>query len=164
MLKHRNQYTVGNNSITRRKWGRGLRWFGLASLLSLTVTAGQPSAEAKNFTVQSLRGNWGFSGSGTISPPTVPQITWGAVVGILTFDGSGGCSMSNTANIGGTTTAQTSQTCTYTVNPDGTGSIVAQFPGDPGPLPLSFVLVDGGDELHLIRTDIAVATGVAKRQ
>jgi hypothetical protein len=164
MSKQQNLYTFDNNSNAPRKrvWGRRVRT--LASLLLLTLMTGQAGAEAGSFTTQSLRGHWGFSGSGTISPPVVPMVTWGAVVGVMTFDGIGECSISQTLNNGGITISQTSKICTYTVDPNGAGAIEALFPDDPGPLPLSFVLVDGGKEFQMIRTDVAVAVGVAKKQ
>jgi len=47
---------------------------------------------------------------------------------------------------------------------NGRGSINVAFPGDPGPVPLSFVLVDHDREMRFIRTDLGVAAGVAKLQ
>ncbi len=117
------------------------------------------------FTNESIEGRWGFSAQGTILPPALPDATPAVAVGILDFDGSGGCSITDTTNLGGTKVGpQTSETCTYSVNPDGTGTFSVAFPGDPGPAPVSFVIVNKAKEIRTIRTDLGVATGVAKRQ
>jgi len=75
----------------------------------------------------------------------------------------------DTINIGGTAIPPSpppreSETCEYDVFPNGFGTILVTFDGDPGPTPLSFVIVDGGNEIRFIRTDLGVASGVAKRQ
>ncbi len=118
------------------------------------------------FTNESIEGRWGSSIQGTILPPFAPPATPAAAVGILNFDGVGGCSITDTVNIGGTVIGpRTSTTCTYSVNPDGTGTFSVAFPGDPGPTPISFVIVNKAKEIRTIRTDnVAVAAGVAKRQ
>ncbi len=98
-------------------------------------------------------------------PPALPAATPAVAVGILDFDGAGGCSITDTTNLGGTKIGpQTSATCTYSVNPDGTGTFSVAVPGDPGPAPVSFVIVNKMKEIRTIRTDLGVATGVAKRQ
>ena len=131
--------------------------FGLVSLV--------PSTQADDyFTDESLEGVWGFSAAGTIVPPAVPAATPAVAVGTMTFDGHGGCSIADTINIGGISASRTSTTCTYTVHADGTGSLSVVFPGDPGPTPLAFVIVNDADEMRFIRTDLGVASGVAKRQ
>ena len=59
----------------------------------------------------------------------------------------------------------TSETCNYSVNPDGTGAYSLAFAGDPEATPISFVIVNNMLEIRDIRTDdLAVAMGVAKRQ
>ena len=141
------------------------RGFLLLLVLGLANTVPCTSAGADDeFKNKSISGTWGFSAAGTIVPPAVPAATPAVAVGVMTFDGKGGCSISDTINIGGTSASRTSTTCTYTVNPDGTGSLSAQFPGDPGPTPLSFVIVNDENEIRFIRTDLGVASGVAKRQ
>jgi hypothetical protein len=105
---------------------------------------------------------------GTIVDPASAAQTPAAAVGIMDFDGNGGCEIVDQINIGGQAISpagfRTSTTCSYAVNPDGTGTIIAEFTGDPGPTPLSFVIVDDKNELRFIRTDVGVAEGVAKRQ
>ncbi len=95
----------------------------------------------------------------------VPTATPASAVGIMTFDGTDGCKFFDTLNIGGVSSGfRTSTACTYSVNPDGTGSLSVMFPGDPGPTPLSFVIVDHKKEIRFIRNDFVVGSGVAKRQ
>lgn len=116
------------------------------------------------FTDRSLKGVWGFSGLGTIVPPATPAPIPAAAVGIMRFDGDGFCAISDTVNIGGGSASRETFSCEYAVNPDGSGTITAEFPGDPGPVPLSFVLVRGAKAFHWIRTDLGVARGTAERQ
>jgi len=116
------------------------------------------------FSAESIEGVWGFSAAGTIVPPAVPAATPAVAVGTMTFDGDELCSISDTINIGGQVMSRTSMECTYIVNADGRGSILAEFPGDPGPTPLDFVIVNDEEELRFIRSDLGVASGVAKRQ
>ncbi len=124
---------------------------------------------AAGFSSETIEGNWGFSGSGTILPPALPAPTVAVVVGIFSFDGSGGCTITDQINIGGQAIPsslgfRSSQSCSYLVNRDGTGTIEVIFPGDPAPTPLSFVIVDEAEELYFIRADLGVANGVATRQ
>jgi len=146
-----------SKTTSKRALFRVLFALGLASIVS--------SAEAEpQFTVRSLSGAFGFSAAGTVVPPALPVATPAAAVGTMTFDRNGACVISDTINIGGMSASRTSTTCAYTVNQDGTGSISTLFPGDPGPIPLSFVIVNQENEIRFIRTDLGVATGVAKKQ
>ena len=54
--------------------------------------------------------------------------------------------------------------CAYVVRPDGTGSILENFPNAPGKVILDFVITDQGNEIRFIRRDIVMARGVMKRQ
>ncbi len=116
------------------------------------------------FTDETIEGRWGFSAAGTIVPPAFPTATPAAAVGIFDFDGEGVCVILDTINIGGVSASRTSDSCDYAVDADGTGTILAQFPGEPGPVPLSFVLIENAKSLRFIRTDLGVASGVAERQ
>ena len=118
------------------------------------------------FTNESIKGRWGFSAQGTVLPPAVPVPTLAAAVGIVDFDGVGGCSITDTVNLGGTKIGPlTTKTCTYSVNSNGTGTLSFAFPDDPGPTPVSFVIMDNMKEIRDIRTDqFAVAVGIFKRQ
>lgn len=132
----------------------------IAALVAFSAT----SDAGEHFTLQSLRGAWGFSASGTLGGGTVQA----AAVGLITFDGVGGCVDEARLNAGGTVVALTSVTCSYTVNSDGTGTLIATF-APAGAFTTDFVLVDNAKEFHFIVSDTAqpgatVASGVAKRQ
>lgn len=133
----------------------------LAALLACVGT----SHASGRFTLRSLRGVYGFSGSGTLFGGTVQA----AVVGLNSFDGAGGCRITARLNAGGMVTSLTSATCSYTVNPDGTGSTTVTFNEPPfGPFRSDFVIVDQAKELRFVLSDLfgggTVASGVAKRQ
>lgn len=143
--------------------------FGLAIVGIGTILVPSTSAAGRQaFTDKTVSGIWGFSASGTIVPPALPSPTPAAAVGIIEFDGNGGCTFTDQINIGGTaipsTGFRTSAFCAYGVNSDGTGTISVSFPSDPAPTPLAFVIVDNAKEIQFIRTDAGVASGVAKRQ
>lgn len=129
-----------------------------------TAATWGPAAQGQQFDERSLRGTYGFSAAGTILPPALPQPTPAVAVGTMTFDGRGACSISDTINIGGTSASRTSTSGTYSVAPDGSGTMAVTFAGEPGPTPLAFVIVDHTKELRFIRTDLGVAEGVATRQ
>ena len=137
-----------------------------SSMIIAPVLADDDDDGDRVFTNESIKGRWGFLAQGTVLPPAVPAATPAAAVGILYFDGVGGCTLTDTFNIGGTTFGPlTSETCTYSVNPDGTGTWSFAFPGDLEPTPLSFVIVNDMQEIVDVRTDsFAVAFGVIKRQ
>lgn len=120
------------------------------------------------FTEQSIKGAWGFSGNfGMIVSPDNPDPVPSAAVGRVLFDGKGGCSVTTTVNVNGTIVGpMSSDTCTYSVNPDGTGTSVAEFPGDPfnEPASVSFVIVDRKKEIRFMNTTSVVAGFIAKRQ
>jgi hypothetical protein len=147
------------NKLTWRKKATGT----VLSLLFLVAATSLWAADEPQFTNQSLQGKWAFSGSGTIVPPATPQPAPAVAVGIMTFDGNGGCSITDTINIGGASLSRSSLSCTYVVDADGQGSLTAQFPGDPGPTPLALVLISN-NEFRFIRKDLGVASGVASRQ
>ncbi len=134
----------------------------------VVVLEGDDAGEAEAagvFSERTIRGRWGFNGLGRIVPPAFDPPAEAAAVGIMTFDGEGGLRIDDVININGTAIGpRTSTSGSYTVNPDGTGEMVVQFIGDPGPTPLSFVIVDRRREIRFIRTDLGVGGGVAKRQ
>ncbi len=148
----------------------GIVVVALAVLFSVGTLLATPSVadDDDDFTNESIEGDWGFSASGTIVPPAVPTNTPAAAVGIMSFDGTGGCSFTDQINIGGAAIPpvgfRTSIDCSYAVNSNGTGTVSVTFPGDPGPTPLTFVIIDGEEEFRFIRTDLGVAEGLAKRQ
>jgi hypothetical protein len=133
----------------------------LAGMLASVST----SQAVSSFSLRSLRGTYGFSGSGTLAGGTVQA----AIVGVNSFDGAGGCRIRARLNAGGAVTSLTSATCSYTVNSNGTGLITVTFNEPPfGPFRSDFVLVDARKEIRFVLSDGfgggTVASGVAKRQ
>jgi hypothetical protein len=143
--------------------------FGVSMMLATSGKAeGDNDDPGREFTDRSIKGTWGFSGGiGYLVPPAAPEALPAVGLGIVTFDGTGGCIVSNTANINGETFGPfSSDSCTYSVNPDGTGTSVAEFSEGPvpGAVPVSFVIVDHGRKIWFIRTDSVVASFEAKKQ
>ena len=120
------------------------------------------------FSNRSIQGKWGFSGGlGYIVPPDAPELTPVSGLGTVYFDGRGGCVVKSTVNVAGTLVGPaTSDSCTYSVNPDGTGVSTAWFSeqGAPESSSIAFVIVEHGRELRAINTDALVGGFVAKRQ
>jgi hypothetical protein len=126
-----------------------------------------PVLAQSGFTGERIQGTWAFSATGVFPTPSSPPTpTPFALVGLLTFEGNDQCSMTFTINAGGQSWDSVSDTCTFRVNPDGSGAIEATFvPGQVffPPLRLFFVIVNA-DEILAIRTDNVVASGVLHRQ
>ena len=137
-----------------------------AALVSGWAMGGAASASdhGDGWSARSLAGGWGFSAAGTIMPPAVASPVPAAAEGTMEFDGSGGCRVTDTLNVGGTSSKRVSTTCHYSVGADARGTLTAEFPDEPAPVPLVFVLVRHGSEFRFIRADAVVASGVADRQ
>lgn len=132
----------------------------LAAMLSVTV------ADDDGFNLGTFEGDWGFSGDGwlvTDAPPGIPI----AGVGIISFDGEGGCVVTGTTHLFGVVFDANSVACIYTVDPDGTGTSTAEFPPLPGiannVISTAFVIVDDARELRLMQTSLIVSGFEAKR-
>jgi hypothetical protein len=135
---------------------RRVRFLAIAAALAAAVLAGGGDSRAQGGSA--LHGSWGFSATGVV------EVIHAAAVGVMTFDNAGGCSITDTINVGGVSFSRTSSACSYVLGSNGMGTISVTFPGDPAPVPLAFVLVDNNRELRFIRTDVGIAEGVAKRQ
>jgi hypothetical protein len=137
----------------------------LGVILALTAANYIAAAEESTFTNLSLKGQWGFSDQILVVPPAVPEPSPAVSVGILDLDGQGNCSGSDRLNLNGTDIGPRSfDTCTYSVNPDGTGSITVTVEDDPNPVSVFFVIVDKKREFRYILSGVLVGEGVAKRQ
>ncbi len=88
-------------------------------LLVLVTIVFVLSAQATTFSNASLQGSYSFLGSRWTADVTAPQ---GGVIGVMTFDGVGNFTESYTGMVNGSLVAST-VTGTYTVNPNGTGTI-----------------------------------------
>ena len=139
---------------------------GTSMITAVVVADDDNDDDNRVFTNKSIKGRWGFSAQGTILPPFAPALTPASAVGTLDFDGSGGCSITDTENIGGIVIpfrTTDDGDCMYSVNPDGTGTLSFAFPGDPGPGLVSFVILNKNEVRDMRADSLAVATGVWKR-
>lgn len=126
---------------------------------------GVQADDNESFSNRSLRGAYGFLASGTLNGNAA------IAVGRYTFDGDGTCTQSQTVNVSGVTPGGigpiVATACSYTVQPDGTGTITLAVPGF-GAFHLAFVIVDKKKELQLITLDVGpagvIAPLVAKKQ
>jgi hypothetical protein len=132
-----------------------------AAAIALTTWCG-PLHAGDHFSVASLNGSYGFSGSGTIGFGRFAA----AVVGTTSYDGAGGCSVTARLNATGILIPLTTATCSYTVDPDGTGTLNVVL-NEGLTFISSFVILDGGKEQHFVLTDpfnSTVANGTAMKQ
>jgi hypothetical protein len=124
-----------------------------------------PAAKAATGrSIASLSGTYGYTVLGTLGS-TTPL----AALGTLVFDGNGGISGSETMQIYGQgTQTQVLQGC-YTVNSDGSGTILINYPAPPAPAQdpdnpnyatpqaltarYSFVMVNGVTEILGMRSE-----------
>ena len=137
--------------------------FTIAAALTLTLAI-SPTVQASdkgcsNFT---LRGTYAQKGTGVITAPP-DQAGPFANVGTLIFDGNGGLTGAVVASSNGSSSSAT-ETGTYTVNSDCTGTYTVQI----APFGISsqafFAIDTNGDELEIIVTDPgSVITCVAKK-
>jgi len=105
----------------------------------------------RTFTETDVRGAYAFSFEGTVI-----QLGPIAAAGVVVADGTGSIiDAVRTANVNGTAVQQTF-TCTYSVNPNGTGSancpLANPLPGAPIAETFDFVLEDAGRAFRLIGT------------
>jgi hypothetical protein len=139
-------------------------YFAAFVVVALFAYVGTTQA-AGGFSVRTLKGTYGISGSGTLGYGTIQA----AVVGLNSFDRDGSCDITAKVNAGGRVAPLTTAHCSYSVNADGTATLDVTFNEPPFTVPFhsDFVIVDGGKELHFVLSDAAgstVASGVAKRQ
>jgi hypothetical protein len=137
------------------------------TVLIATVLAGLTgTAHAdERFSARTLRGAWGFNAQGFLAANT-PAQTPASAVGRNTYDGVGQCTSEAKLNVGGTVLALTATSCTYTVDPDGTGIQQTTYPA--GSFTTHFVLVEHASEFlftvaDAVQPGTTVASGIAKR-
>jgi len=121
--------------------------FVLAVVMTTTSTV---YAQCSNAT---LNAKYGFIDSGFTASPSrdraAPEVPI-AVVGVLAFDGAGNASQSFTLVINGGIALPGSNTGTYSVNSDCTGSI--SFSVGDAPVNFNIVIIGGGTEVFGIVT------------
>ena len=126
---------------------------------------------ATNYTNASLTGVYGYSSDGWVLGPSNPHNNGTNIpvnaAGVMWFDGNGTFEFHDTVNLGGLIiqrgTADDPIIGTYTVNPDGTGTMTWFSNGSDHTG--AFVIVDGGSELQMDSTDpLNTGRRVAKKQ
>jgi len=142
-----------------------------AVALALVPTAYASGHFATNYTNASLTGVYGYSSYAEHLGPSNPNNNGTNVpadsVGVLWFDGLGTFEFHDTADLGGFIiqrgTADNPIVGTYTVAPDGTGTM--QWLSNGENHTRAFAIVDGGRELQFGAADrLDVSRGVARKQ
>jgi len=137
--------------------------FAIAAISALALGIA-PTAKAadKGCTNAFIKGTFAFQATGSHFPPAGASLL--DVVFVQTFDGNGALTSTGLQSDNGTI-LQLTQTGTYTVNPDCTGTYTVQV------LPLGFtvhfyfVIADSENELVVISADPnTVLAGTARRQ
>lgn len=146
----------------------------MTAILLIGIAVWMPGLRSRRVAAQSptLSGSYGFS----ITVPYAGNNNGtGGLQGTITLDGAGNVTNSGGISVGvdpdpNATAPQVqplkSNPGTYTVNPDGTGTITFQNPNGKV-TSLSFVMTDGGSQLMLLVTagvGNAVGTGTARKQ
>jgi hypothetical protein len=126
--------------------------FTIAAALTLTLAiAPTVQASDKGCSNYTLRGSYAQTGSGVITAPP-DQAGPFANVGTLVFDGNGGLTGTLVVSSNGSSSPAT-ETGTYTVNSDCTGTYTVQIAPFGITSQASFAIDTNGDELEIIVTD-----------
>ena len=138
--------------------------FTIATVTALALgIAPTSSAHDKRCSNATLKGTFAERDNGFImnTPPAPASLFAG--VNLDTFDGKGTITATGFATVDGNGAPQT-ETGTYTVNPDCTGTYAVQISPGEFTAHAFFVIGDGGNELQIIVTDAGnVITCVAQR-
>jgi hypothetical protein len=138
----------------------------LAIVAAAIAVGAAPAAKAgnKGCSNASLYGTFADKDTGFIIPAANAAPVPFAGVNAITFDGKGNMTATGFGSVGGSTGAQT-ETGTYTVNSDCTGTYTVTV--NPGAFTVHayFVLDDSLDELQIIVTDPGnIITCIARKQ
>lgn len=126
---------------------------------------GRPvKAKAQNgCSVSSIQGSFGYQYSGFVFPfAGAPAMVPIADAGRVAVDGNGNYTGADTFSVNGVTVRST-QTGTYTVNPDCTGSSAAKD-NYGNVITSDFVIVDGGKKIAAVYTQLGFTTSVLLMQ
>jgi hypothetical protein len=136
--------------------------FASAAVALALCAAPAAKAADKGCSNATLRGTFAFRATGSHFPPTGASLL--AVLFAQTFDGSGGLTSTGLQSDNGTI-LQVSQTGTYTVNPDCTGTYTVLLSPLGFTIHFYFVIADGVNQLEAISMDPnTVLAGTARRQ
>lgn len=148
-----------NSRFKASLWFPGLLVLALAAISSVVILASDKPLSANACDNRLLRGDYGFSFSGSFSG--------GATftgVGSESCDDEGQCTGVTTINIDGTISTAPF-TSVYMINADCTGVETANYYTIGLVVSESVVLVDGGREVHFMGTDPGgTSIGVMKRR
>ena len=140
--------------------------------LLIGIALWYPALRSRRVAAQSagLTGSYGFSATAAYTGGNNPL----AIVGVITFDGAGNVTGSETVvQPDPSPNATTVQSFTvpfagtYTVNADGTGALsIALAIPNASPITASFVLTDGGSGFMLVQTGggNSLLTGTGRKQ
>jgi len=137
--------------------------FALAAVTALVLgIAPMAKAADKGCTNASLRGTFAFRGTGVVFDPS--GVATLNVVFAQTFDGNGTLTSTGVQSHNGNI-LQITQTGTYTVNPDCTGTYTAKVSPIGLTVHFFFIIADGGNTLEVLSIDPTTAiSGTARRQ
>jgi hypothetical protein len=110
----------------------------------MILIAATPQAQARDCSVATLQGGYGFFVQAIILPAGTPR----SILGRFVFDGHGGFTNTLTFNNDGSISHAT-DAGTYSVAPDCTGQILT----NGGTRAIEIVIVDSGKEFYQLRTD-----------
>jgi hypothetical protein len=155
-LSSKRRYFMKHNNIAKT--------FAIATL-GVIVLGIAPAARAadKGCSHATLKGTFADKDIGFFTAPNAAPTPF-AAVNLITFDGNGNMTASGIGSVNGSAGAQT-ETGTYTVKPDCTGTYTVQISPGGFAAHAFFVIDDSGNELQIIVTDPGgVITCVARRQ
>lgn len=142
-------------------------WAALSAVVAMGIASlAGARHEDEGFSNESLEGTWSYIGQfGLFVPPVVEEPTPATTIGMIEFDGDGGCAVRGLINTLGETAELDSSDCEYSVEAIGwgTGLLRADEPLG-GEFPYAFVLRDGGEELLIMNTELAMGTLIARRR
>jgi hypothetical protein len=142
------------------------------TLRSLALTATllmTPAWADEGFTNRDFKGDYAFHLDGVLTSPGPVVTAYDAAIGRFTADGAGNITQGTRSVSANGTIVEETFTCTYNVNPDGTGKVTCNF-SVFGASTLAIVLRDDGEEFYFNVTSMPntmgkpVLQGVGKRQ
>jgi len=134
----------------------------IAAIIALAVAlAPRADAADKGCSNTSIKGTFAFRGTGSVFDPAATVLL--SVLFAQTFDGNGGLTATGFQSHNGNI-LQVTQTGSYTVNPDCTGTYTAMVFPMGLTVHFFFVVTDSGNELQVLSTDPhTLISGPARR-
>jgi len=142
----------------------------LQAVALMTALFTAPAWADEGFTNRDFKGDYAFHLDGVLTSSGSSAVTaYDAAVGHLTADGAGNIIQGTRSLSANGTIIDETFTCTYNVNPNGTGTATCAF-SVFGTTTLDIVLADDGNEFYFNLTSMPSTTGkpviqgVGKRQ